>query len=412
MNGQEITISGKIKEYDSQKPVPYAVVLIKGTKISVDADEKGYFEVKSKSFPVTLVVFHFGFYTKEIAVSVKEPLNVNLMRKEILLNEVNIVANKIDTFQAKNQTVFIAFEFFDNLTVALVNKGGKNNFVQIMDEQGKIIKEKEAPKGIESMYKDCFGNIQLLSDLYFYQLFYNYEDIVFMEKFEIRDFYTKVYPCQCVFGSYFYFKEIYYKKLKHRYFYLSKYNRTERRLIGEIFDKGLVDMFNNDYDINYFLAARRSGSGYGTSVDELSKNLEELREAVPISSSYASKLIPAESEMIKRDSCLLLLDYTNKHYFNYNFLGKLIKKDTLELNQIVPKSLVDVDNGYLYIVTESKGKITLHDFTQPNNHIKKISIDEFRFAKNLRCRNGYLYFLYRNPLAENTNLKIFKYRLY
>jgi len=411
MDAQEITILGKIRDNDSQKPVPYAVVLIKGTKVSVNADENGYFELKSKSLPVTFVIFNFGFFTEEMAVNNKEPIIINLMRKEFLLNEVNIVANKIDTFQANNRTVFLAFEFFDNLTVALINKGGKNNIVQVMDEQGKILKEKKAPNGVESMYKDCLGNIQLLSDLYFYQFFYNYEDIIFMEKFEIGDFYSKVYPCQCVFGNYFYFREIFYKNLKHRYFYVSKSNRTDRRLIGEIFDKGLIDMFNKDYDINYFLAQRRSGAGYSTSVDELSKHLEELRESVPISQSYAGKLIPAESEMVKRDSCLLLIDYTNKHFLKYNFLGKLIEKDTIRLNQLVPKSLVDVDNNNLYIVTESKGKITLHDYTQSKISIKKIPIDEFVFIKNLRCRNGYLYFLYRNPLEQNTNPKIYKYRL-
>lgn len=395
----------------ANQSVPYAVVLVKGSKQSIVCNDAGQFQLNVKSLPVTLVAFQYGYSTSEVTVNENQEIMIRLKSKSVNLQEITVSANRTQTLQAKNATVFLAFEFYDNLVVALVNKGHKYNLIQITDENGVIVKEKKAPDGVEQMYTDCFGNIQLLSKEKSHQFYYDYENIIFMDPYPIAEFNLKVKPCQCVLGNYYYFKEVYHKKLKHRYFYVSKNNKDDRRVITVVSNKIASDIFDRDYGLNYFLAERRKGGGYNASVNELSSQLEELQENVPVDDDYAFKMVPAESEMIKRDSCLLVVDYTNKLINSYNFLGKLMKQDSLLLNNLYPKSLIDLDKGKVYFVTNNKGFFTLYDYNMSSNDLSKIPVEGFSFIKNLRCRNGYLYFLYHDLSRENSNLKIHKFRL-
>jgi hypothetical protein len=93
--------------------------------------------------------------------------------------------------------------------------------------------------------------------------------------------------------------------------------------------------------------------------------------------------------------------------YTYNFLGGLIKKDSLKLKDISPGAVIDKDRNKVYFVSETKGCTSLYDY---NKGFSKTVIEEFKFIKNLRCRNGVFYFLYRDPL-DNARMKIHSYRL-
>lgn len=408
LSAQEITITGSIVSQSDNKSVPYAIILLKGTKKSVTSEESGSFTITVSKLPVSLVVYQVGFFTKEIVVNGQGPIQISLKSKIFNLNEVTIFSKKIDTLQQKNNSVFLAFEFYDNFIVALVNKGSSYNYIQLIDEIGAIIREKKAPDDVEQLFVDCFGNIQLVGRSYSHQLFYNYEEIIYLDKIPITDFYSKIMPCQCTLGNYVYFKEVLHKGLKNRYFYVSRNKVSDKKIICEVCDKDKLDKFNYDHDINYFLAQRRIGAGYAMQVDELKERLDELRENVVLSSDYAFMMQPVESELIKRDSFLLVIDYTNKFVSKHTFLGAVLRKDTLKLNNLIPKAVVDTDRNKFYVVTEDKGITSLYDLN--NNEYKKVVIDQFKFIKNLRSRNGSFYFLYRDPL-NNSNMKIYVYKI-
>lgn len=360
---------------------------------------------------MTLIAFQYGYSTAQYTLKKNKPVNIVLQAKSFNLQEIEIAAIKTETIQAKNNTVFLAFEFYDNLIVSLVNKGNDYNIIQVLNEDGSIVKEKRAPSGVENMMTDCFGNIQLISATQSHQFYYDYQEIFFMNPFPIQEFNTKVLPCQCVFRNYYYFKEVCRRNLKNRYFYITKNSPFDRKIITEVLNKTASDAFDKDYGLKYFLDERKKGGGYNMSVDEITERLEELQENVPLDPDYLFKMVPAESELVKRDSFLLVIDYSNKLIKRYNFLGKYLKQDTLHLNSIYPKSIVDLDTHKMYFITDKKGAFFLYDYNMYENSLKKIPIEGFNFIKNLRCRNGYLYFLDRDLTDVNTYFKIHKHRL-
>lgn len=411
MKGQDIVVVGSVTEEAKGNAVPYTVIQVKGQNISVTTDGDGKFKLKVKSLPITLVAFQYGYSTAQVTLKKNQQVNIVLQSKLFNLDEVKITATKTETIQAKNNTGFLAFEFYDNLIVSLVNKGNAYNIIQIISDEGAILKEKKAPEGVERMMTDCFGNIQLLSKAISYQFYYDYQEITFMNPYPIEEFNSKVLPCQCVLGNYYYFKQVYHRNLKNRYFYITKNNPFDHKIITEVLNKTASDAFDKDYGLKYFLDVRKKGGGYSMSVDEITERLEELQENVPLDPDYLFKMVPVESELVKRDSFLLVIDYSNKLIKRYNFLGKYLKQDTLHLNSIYPKSIVDLDTHKMYFITDKKGAFFLYDYNMYENSLKKISIEGFNFIKNLRCRNGYLYFLDRDLTNVNTYFKIHKHQL-
>jgi hypothetical protein len=406
---QDIVITGSVINHSDQKQIAYSVILIKGTKVSTTSDENGCFSLTVRSLPVSLVVYQYGFHTLEIAVTHTASLLIQLKPKAVQLQEITIVSKRIDTIQQKSNSVYLGFEFYDNLIVALINKGNAFNYIQLIDEKGDILKEKKVPEGVEKLFVDCFGNIQLVTKNCSYQFYYDYVNINYLDKIPASEFYSKLVPCQCVLGNYVYFKEIYHKQLKNRYFFISKNKITDRKIICEICEKDKVERFNYDYDLNYFLNQRRKGTGYAMTVDEMTSRLDELRENVPLTTDYLFMMQPVQSELLKRDSALLLLDYSNRVAYTYNFLGGLIKKDSIRLTNLLPGAVIDKDRNRLYLVSENNGSTSLFEY-KSGLQLSKTEIEDFKFIRNLRCRDGVLYFLYRDLLEEG-RMKIYSYRL-
>jgi hypothetical protein len=406
-------VTGLVVDATSREPLAFSAVMLKGTQLSTETNAAGEFIINTTEKNHTLVVFQFGYATQEYIVNDGNATSVviEMKLKAYNLNEVVVTSKKVDTLQANNRTLFLAFEFYDNYIVALVNKGKRYNMVQLMDENGKVVKEHKAPLGVEELFKDCLGNVQLISKDSSYQFYYNYENIELLTPYPIAVFATTLRPCQCVVGNNYYFKETTYKSLRNAYYLINKQDLQKKRLFTTVANTEAIDAFNTSYDINYFLNQRRNGLGYTTSLDELKAHIDELREDLPLSAEEQFKLNPIKSDFVKLDSSLLVVDYTHRKLFKHNFLGGLLKTDTLSLKNASPFVIRDADRKKVYFVKETNGLMNLYEYKHAGINPKEIVIEGFRFIKNVRCRNGTLYFLNKSNAAENLPAKIYTYRL-
>ncbi|MBS1662201.1 MAG: SusC/RagA family TonB-linked outer membrane protein [Bacteroidetes bacterium] len=87
---QTKTTTGRITDQQGQ-PVPFATVVIKGTKTAASADADGNFSIKAKSGDI-LVVSGAGMTAKEATVTGSGPVNVQVSRKESNMTEVVVTA--------------------------------------------------------------------------------------------------------------------------------------------------------------------------------------------------------------------------------------------------------------------------------------------------------------------------------
>src|SRR5258705_1699746 len=96
-----ITLRGKVTDTDSKEPLSYASISIKGKPIGTVTNADGEFEIHVASLYAgdTLLVSMIGYNSYLLSLAgIKEYkyLNVGLAVKPILLNEVVIVAKKIE----------------------------------------------------------------------------------------------------------------------------------------------------------------------------------------------------------------------------------------------------------------------------------------------------------------------------
>lgn len=406
------TISGKVTDAATQQALPFAAVMLKGTFISTETNAAGEFTIAVTDKSHTLIVFQYGYTTKEqmVGASKQKDLLISLQAKAYNLTEIVVRDKRTDTLQANNHTEFLAFEFYDNFLVALVDKGKRYKLVQLLDESGKVIREHKAPEGANALFKDCLGNVQLLSKDSSYQFYYNYETIEFLEPYSLALFDRTLRPCQCILGDTYYFKEVRYKNLKNTYYLINKYDLHKKSLFTTVENTDAINAFNTDYDLNYFLAQRRKGFGYGMQVEDIKLRIDELREDLPLSPDYLFRLNPIKSDLLKLDSTLLVVDYTHRTLFHHHASGTLLKTDSLHLQGASPFVVQDADLQKLYFVKESNGLMSLYEYRQPFTNPKALVIEGYRFIRNVRCRNGVLYFLNRNSNKDNVT-KIFTYRL-
>lgn len=406
------TVTGKVIDAANQSPLAFSAVMLKGTFTSTETNAAGEFTIAVTDKSHTLVIFQYGYGTKEQMVSAAEHegLLIALQPKAYNLTEIVVRDKRTDTLQAGNHTEFLAFEFYDNFLVALVNKGRRYNMVQLLDESGKVIREHRAPDGVNALFKDCLGNVQLLSADSSYQFYYNYETIELLTPYAMEVFARTLKPCQCVSGNMYYFKEVTYKNLKNAYYLINRYDLQKKMLFTKVENTDAIHAFNTDYDINYFLAQRRKGAGYNMQVEDIRARLDELREDLPLAADYLFKLNPIKSDLVKLDSSLLVVDYTHRLLYRHHTSGTLLKTDTLLLKGLSPFVVQDADLQKLYFVKETNGQMSLYEYKKSFINTKALVIDGYRFIKNVRCRNGILYFLNRNSAVDHVT-KIFTYRL-
>jgi len=406
------TVSGKVTDAATRQALPFAAVMLKGTFTSTETNAAGEFTITVTDKSHTLIVFQYGYTTKEqiVNAAAQKDLLISLQAKAYNLTEIVVRDKRTDTLQANNHTEFLAFEFYDNFLVALVDKGKRYKLVQLLDESGKVIREHKAPEGANALFKDCLGNVQLLTGDSSYQFYYNYEAIEFLEPYPLALFDRTLRPCQCISGDAYYFKEVRYKNLKNTYYLINKHDLQKKSLFTTVENTDAINAFNTDYDLNYFLAQRRRGFGYAMQVEDIRLRLDELREDLPLSPDYLFRLNPIKSDLVKLDSALLVVDYTHRLLFRHHASGTLLKTDSLHLRGASPFVVQDADLQKLYFVKESNGLMSLYEYRQPFENLKALVIEGYRFIRNVRCRNGTLYFLNRNSAIDNVT-KIFTYRL-
>lgn len=409
---QNETIHFKIFDDKTKTPIQFGFVLIKGENISSQSDEFGKVSIKAKAND-TLVIYQLGYNLKKTT-----PLDIDknnhivlLKSKNLTLDEVVIKSTKIDTIQANNNTIFLDFDFYDDFILALVDKGGKYNYLQLLDLEGNKMSEKKLSIKSETIFKDCFENNHLLTTDSVFQIYYDYKNIILLNPFPISNYYGLLKPCECYHGNKYIFKSKQYRDLKNSYTMYDEHKKGVKQVIATVSDSTAIKGFNMDYDINFFLEKRRRGLGYETSVDEITKHIDELREALPLTSDYTNLLRPIDSEIKKIDTNFVLFDYTNKIVYEFSIDGILNSKNTLiGFDDIKPKLYIDYDaKSFIFSEMNKNGIVTLFKYDiHKNVFTHKFELENYYFIKKFKVKGDHIYFLNKDKTSDLVKIKILK----
>lgn len=410
---QKELLKFRVLDDKTKEPIEFCYVLVKGKNSSAQSDETGLVKISAQESD-TLVVYQLGYFIKKILVEeiIAYGNRVHLRPKNITLGEVVVKSSRTDTFQKDNTIFFLDFEFYDDMILALVNKGNRYNSLMLLNQQGEKLAEKRLSVKAEVLFKDCFQAIQLISTDSIYQVYYDYQKLVLLKPFPIKNYYNVLKPCECSYRSSFILKAKKYRALKNTYYLFDEQRKSQppKEMII-IADSVAIKRFNMDYDLQYFLGIRRGGYQYQTSVTEIKKHLDLFREELVLPSLYEAMLPPIASEMKRLDSSYVLFDYTNKYLYTFSLNGKLQNKsDLTNFSGITPHLNIDHDtHNLIFSSLNSAGILSLYRYDlSKNTFTHSYQLKDFYFVKDFQVKENNLYFIHKNRTEAMTSTKIIK----
>lgn len=404
-----------ILDKESQVPLDFCYVLIKGRLASTQTNEQGKAVLKLSSRD-TLVLYQLGYHTRRLPVNdiTSFQYTVFMESKNLSLDEVVVKAKAVDTLQQNNGIVFLDFEFYDDLILALIHNGKRYNSLWIMDQNGRKLAERYLGLNAEELVKDCFENCHILSADSMYQVYYDYQTIHLLPPYPISKYHQQLKPCVSYYANTILFKRKEYRELKNNYEIFDPSAKPPLRPMATVADSEAIRGFNTDFDLNYFLSIRRKGAGYQTSVDELTKNLDKLRSELVLPETYTRLLNPVQSEVKRVDSTYVLVDYTNALIRVYRLNGTCKKELRLDrLRTFKAPVQLDYDAKHLVFYSSDKdGLITLYRFNcQTMQVTQRFLCRDYPFVTHMLLHDGFMFFIHKDRSQNFTKTKIHKVAL-
>ncbi len=409
----QVEIKGIVIDSISKKTIPFANIIIKGSLIGTSTDDKGKFNIKVQSLPITLIFTSLSYNTREVKV-LEPDVKISLMPKTYQLEEIEIKNEVVKNIQKDKSVMTIDYEFYDDFILSIGFKNKSNNpYLFLTDDDGEIISQRPLKIKPESLYKDCLGNIHIMSADSVYQVYYDYQSIRLIYPTDKRSFAFNMFPCKTYDGSKLYFQYPTFKGLRVKYLVAGK---GEVKKLYTIEDSAKISYINSKFDLKYYVKKRREGSnGYLMPVSQIIANLDFFREQEPLDFLDGNMISPINAPIIKLNNTINIFDCIHSTCISFDTLN-------LEMKNKTPFTFHQQKNwGGEVIIDEAKQE--LYTFITKNSityllkldpityEIKKeIKVPEKPFISEIKIRGGNAYFLYRNAINDEYRY-IFKMRI-
>ncbi|MDQ3108787.1 MAG: carboxypeptidase-like regulatory domain-containing protein [Bacteroidota bacterium] len=402
----QVVLRGVVKDSISGEALPFSSYLVKGTLNGGTTNEYGQFIITTEKLPVTIIFVISGYRRKEIAFHSTEFMKVEMFSVTHELSIVTISSEKVTTWHPDDAWAFIDFRFYNDFILSLVSIRGKNKeYLVLMDTLGTTISTLALNRHGDSLFTDCLGAVHLFSGDSVYQVHYDYEKLSLPYVTERTQFANEMLPCRCQLGPYYYFSFSNYHQLKMDFYYINWYQKGEYHPFLSIHDSDKIVSYNQNYDINYFLARRRVYQEYAEPLDSIVKHIDYYRSQLPLSLGERKWLSPVMSPLVRickqvyivniMDSTLLTYTGAGIQQHSTNF--SCLKAAGWKSNELFGDELT----GALYGRTVKKGSSTFVRIDpETGKEMARVDVPGYAYITHPQVRGGNAYFLWKDPYSE------------
>jgi hypothetical protein len=409
------TLHGYVVDKNNFKPVADCIIILKGEPTPAVSNSKGEFNFpKTEKDKASLIFTMIGYVTIEYKLSAYKKDTFFISPKNISLKEIEIQRKPKKILNEKSNESILDFDLL-NKDVILLTAGMDHNYLRLIDDSGNKISNMAVDKNTESLKHDCLTNLQLFNKDSVWQIFYDYEKLNLLNACSKQTYSRVLENCVCSCDHNYYFKTMEYRNLRANYFYYNEFEKRKRHELIQFKDSSKMRRFALDYDLNYFLEQRRKFGLYPESVDSIKAKIEMYRAALPLDWSYSHWLGSVETEMIKTDSGLYLLNFTDTSIFQVNknnevkFVSRL---NCLHYKDLIHKVYLDAENNETYVISFSGSNLTFIKFNLASGkEISQTSIPNIPYLpKKIIVHSHEAYYIEKN-LADQQVYKMVRYRL-
>ncbi|MDQ3045909.1 MAG: carboxypeptidase-like regulatory domain-containing protein [Bacteroidota bacterium] len=411
------TITGTVLDAKKMTPLPDCIVILKGHTVTSVTTEKGNFTIslpQGLNDPI-LVFSQIGYHTAVFKIkSLRDTFY--LTAKDIQLKEIEIVAQKKTILNAESTESLLDFDFLNEHIIQLV-AGADGNALKLMNDRGALIAKIKVNKNSSYLKKDCLGNLQLISEDSTWQVFYDFEKLNILNPYTLQNYQFLLGNCVCVNKENYYFREMEYRNLRCNYYYFSEKDKGVRNSLAGFSDSAKIRRFEMDYNLQYFLNERRKSNYtvYNESVDVIKKKIRQYREELPLDWGYISWLGSVETEMVRNDSALYIVNFTDT--LIYSIQANTIKPLCRLYAAIGKKHLLshvytDIFSNENYLVQFTNSNLIVTRFNiESGKELSRTEIPGVPYMPKKIVFSGGSAFFIRKNLADDQPYQLTRYKL-
>jgi hypothetical protein len=284
--------------------------------------------------------------------------------------------------------------------------------LSLTDENGNPISTLLVSGKMENLYRDALGKVHIQSVDSSWQVYYDYEKLQLLEPYSIMDLENSVKPIKIYHDGRLFFQLLRYHD--QRSIYMSAFAGKMTRFHYAC-DTAGVQYIQRKYDIRYFLAKRKRGEGYQTSVHYIKTHINQLQEEIFLDAEDKVFLHPINAPLVLHDSAVWVFQFADNMAIRFDDKQQPVDTVPLTFNHeqgwqgtIIRDEITD----QLYTTYVSSGitKLVLLD-PVTFKESKSTTLAGYPFIRKILIRNNVAYFLWRDTTGDGENRLLYRYVL-
>lgn len=397
------TISGKIIDLTTKEPIDFVIVNDLNTNKTIQSNHKGEFEINGVNKKTILVFSKLGYQTQAVSVypTTKLPLIVNLKIQSKDLSEVVITAAKSTKRLVKNSFYVSDYQFIAN-NILLLGEINDKTVLKLINKDGKELQRLTVNNfKSDTLVKDCFNNIHLLTENNTIQVFINNNNINLLDNVRRSLFDSLLRPCILNTNDNLYFQHIYNQGQMKTIFVINKTTK-QKSDFGIFSDAFKMDMLKNEESFMY----QKYGYTADNTMGELSPDDLRASRRKEDDINFAKKFIytAAYIPIILNNDTITVFDHPNDLIHRYSLNNTEVNLETMEYHHYKnwkPQIIGDEFQHKFYTTYLHDGIVTMGEINLATGKINKRFKLQHPFPKNIKVENGVVYYLYRLKDTED-----------
>lgn len=382
----------------------------------VGVSSEGVVNFESGEQNLYLSISHISYQDKEIQITntiAKDTIRatVQLVIEDFLIEQVKVNSAKTSLAYLNEKVNVSDYEFYNDVTV-LLSKIGSRSQLRLMDKVGNDIHYVNIPRRAKGLERDCFNNLHVIYRDSCIQLNLDADTIRLEKRNSLVDYQKTLGFCEASIGNDFVIAYTSSSEID-KHFYLKREvlsNYIHIRDIRNTTSPTWCTYVNSLAPIN---VRRKALSESSTSDSE-----EGLPRNIDAENFFYNSVVkrPVYAPVFKISNKLFLLDHHANQIAQISmYSGKLkhissiyYQYDKWWKSQVIQ----DYDKEDLYALFKKRGKYFLKQLNVKNGTLKQeIYVDKHQFIENMKIKDGYLYYLYREMYNSGMPSKLFKFQL-
>jgi hypothetical protein len=414
---QNVTISGFVIAPD-RTPVEFANIFDKTEKTGTTTDAKGWFSLQVPMQEIVLRISHVTFSTQTVEIT-KKDFEQNLMDNayflEIVLEPkietlsmVEISGDKVQVVNEDSKQWILDYELIGEKEILLLLMEKNKRYLQLIDEHdNKVVAKTKVDSKYRRFYRDCFGNIYLLSDDNAFQIFLVDEELILLYEQSMQDFSGLIEKVVLTVPNYFFTKEVSARDKNVVYYQID----TAARQASVFYN--VIDEIGKELQKEQIELFREAGGDLTMSVSASSKSSiaksENRPEQVARMGYLLNEHILSQEPyvpLMRVSNNLYLFDHISDKVLTYHLNGALIKEHPIDYhnNKDWMKNIFsDEEKQRCFTVFSKNGRMTLKEFgPEMESFSRSIVLEKHLYPSKISVRGDKIYYLARDYF-ENEN---------